>query len=90
MQFADRINRLYPTVSKLCGLKIPGNIQGKDISTMLDDPTFKVRKAASSGKGRLLRNEKWAYLDYGKTGELYDMKRIPSNTPISSKIPNTQ
>ena len=69
---------LYPTVSKLCGLKIPGNIQGKDISTMLDDPTFKVRKAAlSSGKGRLLRTEKWAYLDYGKTGELYDMERDP-------------
>ena len=69
---------LYPTVSKLCGLKIPGNIQGKDISTMLDDPTFKVRKAAlSSGKGRLLRTEKWAYLDYGKTGELYDMEMDP-------------
>ncbi|HJO53646.1 MAG TPA: sulfatase, partial [Verrucomicrobiota bacterium] len=25
---------LYPTVSNLCGLKIPGNIQGKDISGM--------------------------------------------------------
>ena len=59
-------------------MKIPGNIQGKDISTMLDDPTFKVRKAAlSSGKGRLLRTEKWAYLDYGKTGELYDMEKDP-------------
>ena len=45
---------------------------------MLDDPTFKVRKAAlSSGKGRLLRTEKWAYLNYGKTGELYDMEKDP-------------
>ena len=45
---------------------------------MLDDPTFKVRKAAlSSGKGRLLRTEKWAYLDYGKTGELYNMEKDP-------------
>ena len=69
---------LYPTVSKLCGLKIPGNIQGKDISTMLDDPTIKVRDAVlSSGKGRLLRTENWAFLDYGKTGELYDMKKDP-------------
>ena len=69
---------LYPTVSKLCGLKIPGNIQGKDISTMLDDPTVKVRDAVlSSGKGRLLRTENWAFLDYGKTGELYDMKKDP-------------
>jgi iduronate 2-sulfatase len=69
---------LYPTVSKLCGLKIPGNIQGKDISVMLDDPTVKVRDAAlSSGKGRLLRTERWAFLDYGKSGELFDMEKDP-------------
>ena len=36
---------------------------------MLDDPAVKVRDAAlSSGKGRLLRTEKWALLDYGKKG----------------------
>jgi iduronate 2-sulfatase len=69
---------LYPTVSNLCGLNIPGNIQGKDISGMLDDPAVKVRDAAlSSGKGRLLRTEKWALLDYGKNGELYDMEKDP-------------
>ncbi|MBT5692702.1 MAG: sulfatase-like hydrolase/transferase, partial [Opitutae bacterium] len=69
---------LYPTASNLCGLKIPGNIQGKDISGMLDDPAVKVRDAAlSSGKGRLLRTENWALLDYGKTGELYDMEKDP-------------
>ena len=69
---------LYPTVSKLCGLKIPGNNQGKDISGMLDDPAVKVRDAVlSSGKGRLLRTKKWALLDYGKTGELYDMEKDP-------------
>ena len=69
---------LYPTVSKLCDLKIPGNIQGKDISGMLDDPAVKVRDAAlSSGKGRLLRTENWAFLDYGKSGELYDMEKDP-------------
>ena len=69
---------LYPTVSKLCDLKIPGNIQGKDISGMLDDPAVKVRDAAlSSGKGRLLRTENWAFLDYGKEGELYDMEKDP-------------
>jgi iduronate 2-sulfatase len=69
---------LYPTVSNLCGLKIPENIQGKDISGMLDDPSVKVRDAAlSSGKGRLLRTGKWALLDYGKDGELYDMEKDP-------------
>jgi hypothetical protein len=45
---------------------------------MLDDPAVKVRDAAlSSGKGRLLRTEKWALLDYGKKGELYDMENDP-------------
>lgn len=38
----------------------------------------KVRYATlSSGKGRLLRTEKWALLDYGKKGELYDMENDP-------------
>ena len=69
---------LYPTASNICGLKIPGNIQGKDISGMFDDPAVKVRDAAlTSGKGRLLRTEKWALLDYGKKGELYDMEKDP-------------
>ena len=31
----------------------------------------------ASGKGRLLRTENWALLDYGKTGELYDMEKDP-------------
>jgi len=69
---------LYPTVSGLCGLKIPGNIQGRDISLMLDDPKVKVRDAVlCSGKGRLYREERWALLDYEKTGELYAMENDP-------------
>ena len=71
------MNRL-PDSSRLCGLSIPGNIQGKDISAMLDDPGINVRDAIlSSGKGRLYRTEEWAYLDYGKSGELYDMEKDP-------------
>ena len=69
---------LYPTVSKLCGLRIPGNIQGKDISVTLDHPQSSVRDAIlCSGKGRLYREERWALLDYGRNGELYDMKNDP-------------
>ena len=69
---------LYPTVSALCGLKVPANIQGKDVSAMLDDPRAGVRDAIlCSGKGRLYREERWALLDYGKNGELYDMKNDP-------------
>ena len=43
---------------------------------MLDEPTLKVHDVVlSSGKGRLLRTENWAFLDYGKSGELYDMEK---------------
>ncbi|MDE0737464.1 MAG: sulfatase [Pirellulaceae bacterium] len=69
---------LYPTVSVLCGLPVPGNVQGRNISAMLDDPKVKVRDAIlCSGKGRLYREDRWALLDYGKSGELYDMFKDP-------------
>lgn len=69
---------LYPTLSKLCGLSIPDNIQGLDISAMLQDPLHEVRNSIlCSGKGRLYRERKWALLDYGKTAELYDMENDP-------------
>ena len=66
---------LYPTTASLCGLEIPKNNQGKDISGLFDDPTKKVREAAICSS--LTRTERWAYL-YGKSeGELYDMKNDP-------------
>ena len=69
---------LYPTVSALCGLQVPGNVQGRNISVMLDDPKVKVRDAIlCSGKGRLYREDRWALLYYGKNGELYDMVNDP-------------
>jgi iduronate 2-sulfatase len=74
---------LYPTVSKLCGLEIPSRIQGKDISRMLDDPNYVVRDAALcvNGKGFLLREDRWAYLQYAENAskgiELFDMAKDP-------------
>jgi len=76
---------LYPTVAKLCGLEIPKHIQGKDISRMLDDPAHKVREVVFSvapmRKGFLLRDQRYAYIQYGEdaTGgiELYDTHKDP-------------
>lgn len=74
---------LYPTVSRLCGLKVPSRLQGKDISRMLDDPSHQVRDAAFcvNGRGFLLREEKWAYIQYGERArrgiELFDMVKDP-------------
>lgn len=77
---------LYPTVASLCGLEIPARLQGKDISKVFDDPTHQVRKAAfsvsPSQKGFLLREEKWAYIQYAEDAsqgvELFDMENDPN------------
>jgi iduronate 2-sulfatase len=76
---------LYPTVARLCGLEVPTRLQGKDISRMLDDPGFTVREAAysvaPSSKGFLIREDRWAYLQYGEDAaggiELFDVVADP-------------
>jgi len=61
---------LYPTLSSLCGLPKQDRLQGKDISQMLDDTNYEVRKEAFSvapmRTGFLLRNKKWAFIQYGE------------------------
>ena len=74
---------LYPTTAKLCGLDGQTRLQGKDISATLDNPNHEVRDAAFSvnGKGFLLREDKWAYIQYGEKAErgneLFDMENDP-------------
>jgi iduronate 2-sulfatase len=76
---------LYPTVARLCGLEVPSRLQGKDISRMLDDPKHVVRdtafSVAPSTKGFLLREDRWAYLQYGEDAaqgiELFDVMADP-------------
>ncbi len=76
---------LYPTTAKLCGLDVPDRLQGMDISAMLDDPSHQVREAAFSvapmRKGFLLREDKYAYIQYQEDAsagiELFDCDRDP-------------
>jgi len=76
---------LYPTIASLCGLEVPQRLQGKNISPMLDNPAHKVRDAAfsvaPSSKGFLLREDKWAYIQYAEDAsqgiELFDMANDP-------------
>ena len=90
--FAELID-LYPTVASLCGLKVPSRLQGKDISPMLDDPSYKVREAAFcvNGRGFLLREDKWAYLQYGEKAargiELFDMEKDPKQYTNLANVP---
>lgn len=76
---------LYPTVASLCGLPVPDRLQGLDISATLKDPTVKVRDAAFSvapmRKGFLLREKKWAFIQYNEDAsagiELFDTNKDP-------------
>ncbi|MBI3469630.1 MAG: sulfatase [Planctomycetes bacterium] len=76
---------LYPTVASLCGLEVPTRLQGRDISGILDDPNVQVRDTAfcvaPSSKGFLLRDDRWAYLQYAEDAsggiELFDMASDP-------------
>ena len=76
---------LYPTIAGLCGLEVPSRLQGQNIAPLLDDPTLAVREAAfsvaPSSQGFLLREDKWAYIQYKKDAsagiELFDMEQDP-------------
>ena len=76
---------LYPTLAALCGLPAQPRLQGKDISRMLDDADHIVRTAAFSvapmRKGFLLREDDWAFIQYGEQGqngmELFHIKTDP-------------
>ncbi len=89
---------LYPTLSKLCNLDIPKNIQGKDISKLLDNPKLEVRDAAFSvapmRKGFLLRDHNYAYIQYRENAsggiELFDVKKDPHQYTNLAKNPEYQ
>ena len=76
---------LYPTLAELCGLDVPARLQGKSIARILDDPRHRVRdvafSVAPSSKGFLLRDERYAFLQYGEDAaggiELFDAVKDP-------------
>ena len=86
---------LYPTVADLCGLKVPQRLQGKNIKSMLSNPEATVRESAFSvapmRKGFLLRENNWAYIQYGEDAangiELYDMNLDPKQYNNVAKDP---
>lgn len=87
---------LYPTISSLAGISYPKTIQGKNISKMIEDPTYEVRDAAFSvnGPGRnmlLLRTKKYAFIqhdgEFGDEYELFDMEKDPNQFTNQSKNP---
>lgn len=85
---------LYPTIAKLCGLAEQPRLQGRDQSRVFDDPAARVRESAfcvaPSSKGFLVRDDEWAFLQYGEDAalglELFDMKNDPGQfTNLANK-----
>lgn len=86
---------LYPTTARLCGLDVPGRLQGEDITEMLDNPDHKVRDAAFSvapmRKGFLLREDRWSYIQYQEDAsagiELFDTQKDPKQYSNLAEVP---
>jgi arylsulfatase A-like enzyme len=74
---------LYPTLTRLCGLPVPGGLDGVDITPLLKDPDLPWKQPAIidflSGN-TAVRTEDWSYIRYkeGRAGEeLYNLKNDP-------------
>jgi iduronate 2-sulfatase len=81
---------LYPTLTSLCGVEAPDELQGQDLTPILADPTLPGRgwtlsqvtrgPRANPTFGFTLRTPRWRYTqwDQGRQGqELYDHEKDP-------------
>ena len=73
---------LFPTLSNVCGLSAPENLDGKSLLPLLLDPAKQTDRViiTTFGKGNFsLRNIRWRYLSYANgEEELYDLKNDPN------------
>ncbi len=75
---------LYPTLSQLAGLRMPGYLAGRSFAEILKDPRKKGRNSALSqiSGGYTLRTRDYRYTRWGKGGsgmvELYDRRSDPA------------
>lgn len=91
---------LYPTLTELAGLQAVDQIQGKSFAPALDDPDYQAREFAFSvntWRGThtfLIRNKKWAFIQYGEAGEegmeLFDMEQDPKQYTNLAQLPAYQ
>jgi uncharacterized sulfatase len=79
---------LFPTITELCGLPTPREVQGKSLVPVLKDNSTVVKAAAYTQlnrarqkiAGRSVRSDRWRYTEWdgGKAGiELYDEQSDP-------------
>jgi arylsulfatase A-like enzyme len=72
---------IYPTLSELCGLKIPASVDGYSLVPLLKDPETEVPPALMTymKNNHAVRTEKWRFIHYADgTRELYDHETDPN------------
>ena len=72
---------LYPTLAELCGLPLGGQLEGKSIKPLLQDPARPWDRPVITTHGRnnhSVRSERWRLIRYSDgTEELYDHQGDP-------------
>ena len=78
---------LYPTLAELCGLGVPGHLEGTSFAPLLRDPARPWKRAVFSElkrdgvHGRSLRTQHHRYTEWGSgegaAVELYDTRSDP-------------
>ena len=76
---------IYPTITELCGLKAPVQVEGKSLVPLLKDPTKSVRDDAVThltrgpkSFGFSMRTDRWRYTEWSDgRAELYDHDSDP-------------
>lgn len=70
---------IYPTLVDLCGLTMPGEVEGVSLRPLLDDPASPWDRPAITTYGKnnhAVRSEHWRYIRYADgSQELYDHRK---------------
>ncbi len=81
---------IYPSLVDLCGLPMPGGLEGTSFRPLMDNPDLPWKKAAFSqyprgrNMGYSMRTDRYRYTEWGALGqepvarELYDHERDPA------------
>jgi len=72
---------IYPTLCDLCGLPVPGHVQGKSLKPLLANPEAPWDQPALTTymfNNHAVRSERWRYIRYNDgSEELYDEDKDP-------------
>jgi iduronate 2-sulfatase len=81
---------IYPTLCELCGLKLPGGLQGHSLKPLLEDvkakweyPALTIAGQTAENLGVAVRTDKYRYAEWtgGKNGAmLFDVTADPHET----------